>query len=231
MKACSSRVLASRAAERGVGFIEIMISASILSIVAFGAVVFFRGTMRSMEDSAQSSRDLNVATAGQTYLERDFAHASPERIAIESVCPCYDEVRLQVPVDLDASGPVWGAVSPRPIEVGGEPRQRHPDWKIRYRVDGTQLIRDLVDDAGVAVAGSAIVIARDLLPYSSSLLRTVGGNLTGPKIFRIWQPDPSSAERIYAGVLTTAVPRLGDSGRLEPGSPREHRITLRAERN
>jgi prepilin-type N-terminal cleavage/methylation domain-containing protein len=234
----------SRAAavERGMTMIELAISASIFAVASVGAVAFFRGTMKSMDDSAQGSRVLNVATSGITFLQRDFAMSTPSRISVESECPCYDEVRLQVPVDLDASGPVWGAVSSQPIEVNGEPRQRHPDWKVRYHVDGSALIRDLVDENGEPVAGTAIPIARDLLPYEAvqRLFGTSGGQTRGgttttstrvPKIFRIWQPDPGDAPRIYAGVITTAVPIMDGSGRSTLGPWNEHRTTLRAERN
>jgi prepilin-type N-terminal cleavage/methylation domain-containing protein len=215
---------------RGFTLIEVAISASIFAVVSVGAVVFFRGTMQSMDESAQSSRVLNVASAGLTYLQRDFALSTPSHISIASVSPCCDEVRLQVPIDLDAAGPVWGAVSAKEIEVDGSPRQRHPGWQVRYHVEGSLLLRDLLDEEGEPVAGTALVIARDLLP-DEIVSGSARGGTAAPKIFRIWQPQPQQAERIYAGALTTALPVIDANGRPAIGPWKEHRTTLRAERN
>ncbi|MBL8900012.1 MAG: prepilin-type N-terminal cleavage/methylation domain-containing protein [Planctomycetes bacterium] len=237
-----AHVAPTRRSERGLSMIELTISASIFAILSVGAVVFFRGTMKSMDESAQGSRVLNVATSGITFLQRDFGMSTPSHIWVEASNPCCDEVRLQVPVDLDAAGPIWGAVSAQPIEVNEEPRQRHPGWKVRYHVEGSTLVRDIVDEEDEPVAGTAIVIARDLLPYEAvaRLFGTGGGQTRGgttstqprvPKIFRIWQPDPGDAPRIYAGVITTAVPISDGDGQMKLGPWNEHRTTLRAERN
>lgn len=225
-----SRTRSCSRSERGFSLVEVAISASILAVVSVGAVVFFRGTMKSMDESAQTARVLNVASSGLAHLERDFAHSTPDRIWIEPIGACYDDLRMQVPVGFDSSGPVWGAMSARPIEVNGEEVQHHPNWKVRYHVEGTILLRDLVNEAGEFVPGTATVIARDLLPYEAASSANHGGTAQ-PKIFRLWQPDPVGAKRIYAGVLTTAVPVIDGNGTAILGPWKEHRTTLRAEKN
>lgn len=213
--------------------VEVSVSAAILAVLSFGAVIFLGGTMESMHSTSDTARVQNQGVSGVLSLEQDFSRSDPHHIEIVAESQVHDRIYLQVPIEIGASGPVWGAARferEDPTGVGGP--QRSSEWRIRYRVVGSNLVREIVDANDRPLARSETVVVRDLVPPEHILSQSRLGSLLGRSpVFHVEQIDPGGAPNLYAVWMTTALTSVNAKGLLEVGPTQSCRATLRANRH
>lgn len=182
---------------RGFTLLELMISASIFSTLAYALTQAVRMADRShatVTHVASTSRALGKATA---KLQRELKSAQVATMTVTETLDGNHEVTFLHPVTV-AGDPVWGVRDKRLGPTAAE--QNKLDWQLRYTVRDEQLgagqserhlLRQVLDDAGV-------------VQLEDRLLRDLTDGPTPPGFTIVQNGD------VWEITLTTAGEGVGD---------------------
>ena len=140
-------------ARRGMTFFEMLVVIIVFGIIA--AAVFL---------AASSSQTSYLSTETAVYVQQQARQALSEmerelRQAGGAIATAINQIDFQVNVGYNQAAPCppnavcWGASDQAGANQAG--------WRVRYRLAGTQLVRELLDGAGTLQAGTR-VLANDV---------------------------------------------------------------------
>ena len=140
-------------APRGITLFELLVVTVIFAVVA-GAVSL----------ASYSHRTSYLSTETKVYLQQQARQALSEmerelRQAGGTIATAANQITFQMNLGYDQAAPCpanavcWGARDEAGANQSG--------WSVRYRLNGTQLVRELVNGAGVLQAGTH-VLANDV---------------------------------------------------------------------
>lgn len=145
--------------QQGFTLTELSIASCMILIVMVGATSFFRDAMRSMSGSAEEARRRNGLAAAFERMQADVELCAVERALVTETNAGDDALTVQVPVVMTTRGPSYGAETKTPMLHDGFLTQKHPDWSVRFRVRGENLVREVVDSAGQVQEGPEVIFA------------------------------------------------------------------------
>ncbi|MCB9882921.1 MAG: hypothetical protein H6834_14135 [Planctomycetes bacterium] len=215
--------------QRGSSFVEVSVSLALSVPIVLGAGVLFHEAMSSMSSTADKAKVGTSMQHGFDRLRADLSLSNTDHVEIVEEHPHYDMLRVQVPLEITPSGVTWGveltqwkdgAISGLGLELeAGARTVSMPNWWIRYRVEGRDLLREIVDEQDVVHGRPELIV--------SGLARRKDLRGSGKRCFHAWRREPTKQPRLLSVAVLTSSTREGENANRPSEFVKEMKATVR----